>query len=325
MRSRPFFLQLLHDTMVTCLALFKITLPISAVTQLLVQWGAMDLIGQILAPLMGVFGLPGEMGVVWGSAMLTNLYGGLSVFATLPAAGELTVAQISVLTTMMLMAHGLPVEMSITRKAGVRLRCSLVVRLGGAVIAGVCLHVLYRYSGWLAVPTRALWQPPPVLEGWQAWLIGQGRNLLSITVIIFVLLLVMRMLEAIGVIGWLTGSLRPFLRLLGISPAAAPVTMIGMFLGLSYGGGLIIQEAHSGRLPIRDVALSLSFMGLCHSLVEDSLLMAVVGGHWSAILVGRVIVSISVIVVLQRVLTHLSPVWLQRHVYAAKSTTEQAD
>ncbi len=311
-----FISRLARDTLVTSLALFKITLPVSALTKVLTDVGVTAGLGAMLGPVMGLFGLPGEMGLVWASAMMTNLYGGLSVFATLPQGSDLTVAQISVLTTMMLMAHGLPVEMMIARKAGVRLRFSLLVRGGGALVAGWALHAIYQETGWLHQHNQAFWQPPKVAADWLSWAMAQGQNMLSISAVIFLLLVVMRTLELVGIIDVLTRCLRPLLSSLGMSAAAAPVTMIGMFLGLSYGGGLIIQEAHSGKLPLHDVVLSLSLMGLCHSVIEDTLLMGMVGGHWSAILVGRIMVSLVVVFALRLILHAVPTGWLSRHVYA---------
>ncbi|MBN2644781.1 MAG: hypothetical protein JXR59_04830 [Desulfuromonadaceae bacterium] len=314
-RSSSWLMRLLRDTSQTCLALFRITLPIALATKLLTDLGVTHWLGEQLAPCMALFGLPGEMGLVWATAMVTNLYGGLSVYASLPASAVLTVAQISILTTLMLMAHGLPVELRIAQKAGTRLRCMLLVRLGGAVVTGVLLHQGYRVSGQLGQLNRAVWTPPTVAAGWGHWLLAQGRNMLSIVLIIFALLALMRALEALGFVDWLAKGLKPVLSVLGMSPAAAPITLIGMLLGLSYGGSLIIQEAQSGKMAPRDVFLSLVLMGLCHSLIEDTLLMAVVGGHWSAILLARILFSIAVVMSFRPLLARLSPAFQNRYFF----------
>jgi hypothetical protein len=81
-----------------------------------------------------------------------------------------------------------------------------------------------------------------------------------------------------------------------------PTTVIGMTLGLSYGGGLIIQEARSGRLSKHDVFFSLALLSICHSIVEDTLLMMVIGGHLSGILWARVLFSLLIIFLLVRII-----------------------
>jgi hypothetical protein len=37
------------------------------------------------------------------------------------------------------------------------------------------------------------------------------------------------------------------------------------------------------------------FLGLCHSLIEDTLLVIAFGAHWSGVLVGRILLSILMI------------------------------
>jgi spore maturation protein SpmB len=236
--------------------------------------------------------------------MVTNLYGGAAAFVSLDV--PLTAAQATVLTTMMLIAHGLPVELRIAQKAGTRLRAMAVLRVGGALLAGLALHHIYRAFGWLQEPNSAIFRSAGRDNSWPAWLQGQGIFLLEIMAIIFALMLLIRTLKAVGLMALLARLLEPGLRLLGMSRDAAPVTVIGMVMGLTYGGGIIIQEARSGILGKRDVFFSLALMGLSHSLVEDTLLMMSLGGRLSGILVWRVVFSLLVIFLLVRLLGRVS-------------------
>ncbi|MCD6526821.1 MAG: hypothetical protein J7K75_07530 [Desulfuromonas sp.] len=290
-------LTLLRQSVTTSVALFRITVPISIVTKCLTLLGVTAWLGHGLAPLMEIVGLPGEMGLVWATAMLTNLYGGLVVFASLSSI-PLSVAQVTVLATMMLVAHGLPVELRIAQKAGPRFRVMFWLRIGGAFLLGWCLCQGYRLSDSLQHTNQALWNPPPLDSSWQAWLYSELSNMLSIFAIIFVLFVIMYVLEKLGITAVLTRCFEPLLALVGMSRLAAPVTIIGMTLGLSYGGSLIIQESRSGRLPEKEVFYSLALMGLCHSVIEDTLLLMVIGGHLSGILWARVIFSFFVVFLL---------------------------
>ena len=102
-----------------------------------------------------------------------------------------------------------------------------------------------------------------------------------------------------------TKLLAPVLRLLGMSRNAAPVTIVGMTLGLTLGGGLIIQEARSGRLEKRDVFFSITLMGLCHSLIEDPLLMMALGAHLSGTLWARLLFALLAIFLLVNLLRYV--------------------
>lgn len=92
---------------------------------------------------------------------------------------------------------------------------------------------------------------------------------------------------------------------MGIGREAGPLTIVGMIMGLSYGGGMITHEAHSGRIASKDVFASLSLMGLAHAVFEDTLLLAVLGGHVSGLLWARVVFALIVIAILARVVERL--------------------
>jgi hypothetical protein len=82
--------------------------------------------------------------------------------------------------------------------------------------------------------------------------------------------------------------LHPVLKGLGIGKEVLPITLIGLTLGISYGGAIIIKEANEGKASRRDVFYALVLMGLCHSLIEDSILMIAMGGAISGVLFARV-------------------------------------
>ena len=315
-----------HEAVRISWALFKIMVPVSIVTRLLNQYGVVKMLGDGLAPAMDLLGLPGSMGLVWATTLVTNIYGGMVVFAQLAPTAGLTVAQVTVLATIILVAHSLPVELKIAQAAGPRLRAMLALRVGGALVLGALLDRLYRWGGWLQQPNTALWQPKPPPDTWAAWGLAELRNYAMIFAIIVALLLLMRLLRALGLMKLLDRLLGPLLRALGMSPAVAPITVVAMALGLSYGGGLIIAEARSGRLAPRDVFLALALMGLCHSLLEDSLLMMALGAHHSGVFWGRLVFSLAAIWALQWALRRVNDAqfarWCYRALPPAKPTTQ---
>lgn len=297
-RTQVVLAELFRDALRTSVELFRIIIPISIVTRFLQQWGVVDQLGVLLGPVMELVGLPGQIGLVWATAMITNLYGGMVVFASLAPDLGLTVAQVTVLTTMMLVAHGLPVELRIAQKAGTRLRAMALLRIAGALLLGWLLNFGYQLTDTLQQANQALWSPPAVDPAWSSWVFAELRNMLSIFLIIFCLMALLRLLKKLGISDLMTKLLEPVLALLGMGRAAAPVTIIGMTLGLSYGGGLIIQEAQSGRLSKRDIFCSIALMGLCHSLIEDTLVMMLLGGHISGVFWGRLVFSLLAIFLL---------------------------
>jgi len=286
--------------------LAKTMIPILIVVRLLQQAGMIEYLGAALAPLMKLVGLPGSMGLVWASALLTNLYGGIAAFAALAPDASLTVAQATVLCTMMAVAHAIPVEGRIAQRAGARVRTSVVLRIGCALAFGGILHLIYSFGGLLQQPYAILGQSDrPTDPGWALWAWDRLVQMAWIFAIILSLLLLMRLLKRVGILDLLTRFLEPVLRALGISKHAAPLAIIGVTMGLTYGGGLIIQEARSGKLSGRDVVSSLSLMNLCHALIEDTALLVALGAHMSGVFWGRLLLSVATVAVLVQFLARM--------------------
>jgi spore maturation protein SpmB len=275
--------------------LFKIIIPISIATKVLQDLGMVDHVGVALAPLMKLMGLPGELGLAWATAMVTNLYGGLAVFAAVAPDLGLTTAQATVCSVVLLIAHTMPVELRVAQKAGARMLPMALLRIVGALVLGVILHHLFTATGYLQQPAAIILRVPATNGGWGSWAIGAGRNLLMMFAVILALLILMKILEKLGITRVMTRLLEPVLERLGMSQAAAPLAIIGITLGLSYGGGLIIREARAGHLGKRDIFFSMAAMSLCHALIEDTLLMMAVGGHVSGILWARLAFTLLVL------------------------------
>jgi len=293
--------------------LFRIIIPIAIATRVLEQLGLIDKLGDLLAPLMHLVGLPGELGLVWATAMVINIYTALMVFASLAPGLGLTVAQVTIICTMILVAHALPVELRIAQKVGTRFRAMLLLRGGGAFLLGWLLHACYRLTGTLQQPSQALWDPPAAGPTWGSWALSQLQSMLVIFTIIFALVVVLEVLKKIGITALMTRLLEPVLTVLGMSREVAPLTIIGMTLGLSYGGGLLIREAEAGQLGQKDIFISLALMGLCHSVIEDTLVMLVFGAHLSGILWGRVLFALVATFLLARLLKVIPRTFFERY------------
>ena len=260
--------------------------------------GAIELVSSLLSPVMTAVGLPSSMGIVWATTIFTNIYGGMIVFFELSTNINLTVAQVTVLGCMMLIAHGLPVEAAIAKKAGVRWRATLSIRIFGALIFGAILNYSYQYFDFLQHVNHLLWQPeltkPSILE----WCVEQIKTLAMIFLIISALITLLRILKWLKIEKLMHWLLSPFLKFLGLSKEASNITIIGMTLGLSFGGGLLIKEAESGALTSKDIFISMTLLALCHSLIEDTLLIMILGAHISGVFWGRLAFSLMFVAII---------------------------
>jgi len=86
----------------------------------------------------------------------------------------------------------------------------------------------------------------------------------------------------------------PPLKLFGIQKEAMNIIIVGMTIGIQYGGGMLIKDVKSGKIDKQSVFLSVSLLNLLHAIIEDTILMALIGGHISGILFARIIFSLIV-------------------------------
>ncbi|MCD4777135.1 MAG: hypothetical protein K8S15_13945 [Candidatus Aegiribacteria sp.] len=268
--------------------LFRIMVPVVIAVKVLGELDLIKYIAAAFAPLMSLAGLPGEMGLVWATAVITNMYGGIVVFASIAPGLHMSTAQITVIACMILVAHSMPVETTIARKTGVRVRFMVPFRLLCALLLGFILNTAYSLGGFLQEEGRILWEASPVNDSPGSWGLSQLQNLAAIFLIVLVLIILTKILDRLGITRLMNRILEPVLTSMGIGKSASTVTILGMVLGISYGGGLIIRDINSGKLSNRDVFFSMSLMGLSHAIVEDTLLMMSLGGNISGVLFARI-------------------------------------
>jgi hypothetical protein len=280
--------------------LLKVMLPALVVVKAADMAGVTGWLATLLAPSMHLVGLPDAIGIVWATAILTNLYTAIAVYASFASAEPLTVAQVTVLATMMLVSHALPVEGAVARASGVRWRSTLLLRLGGALALGALLNLLYASTGTLQQAATLHWQAPPPEAALLPWALAQLRMLAWVFAVILALMTLLQMLRAIGVERAMHAMLAPLLALIGIRREAANATVIGITLGLSFGGGLLIRETRSGALTRRDIFLVMSLLGLCHSVIEDTLLVLLLGADLSGVLWARLAFALLVVGLIAR-------------------------
>ncbi len=283
--------------------LLKIMIPALIVVKVLQEIGAMQVIGSVLAPIMSITGLPPELGIVWATTLLSNMFSGIVVFVGMAGGLSLSVEQVTVLGSLMLIAHSIPIEGAVARRAGVPWWVTIASRVGGALIFGSVLHLVYTHFNLLQEPATIVWSIPDADNSLASWILAQIKTLVIIYFVILSLIVLLNTLRLLGLERIIHIGLVPVLRLLGIGRTAANVTVVGVALGLSYGAGLLIRDLDDGVMSRRDAYLALCFLGLLHSVIEDTLLIMALGADLSGILWARMIFAFVVIAVLARVLS----------------------
>lgn len=287
-----FFRRILKETGKTAWILFKIMIPISIAVKIIQELNLLPYLGKALAPIMNLVGLPGETGLIWASALIVNIYGGIITYLSLASGLSLTSAQLTVLLTMILVAHTFPVELQIARKAGIKMIVMFLIRFVMALVLGFLIYHFYRTFDFFQETAPIPQLVPPKNTTLIQWALGELQNYATILVFIFSLLLILELLKITHIIDYINRLLYPMLRILGIGKEVVPIAVVGLTLGISYGGAIIIKEVNEGKASRRDVFYALTLMGLCHSMIEDTLLMIAMGGKISGVLFARIIFAL---------------------------------
>lgn len=301
--------------------LFKLMIPIIIIVKIIEELGGIEYIGLALKPVMQMVGLPASMGLVWATTLISNIYGGMIIYVTMPIEEPLTVAQVTILGAMMLYAHALPIELRIAQKAGVRVLYLLLLRVGGALLLGFILHKIYSLGGYLESPSTALFKPEVSLnKSLMSWITLQLETLFKIFLVIIVLVVFLRLLKLSGIEKLMSWLLQPVLKVLGLSEKTTSITIIGITLGIVYGGTLLINEAKSGRVSKMDIFGSLTLLALCHSIIEDTLLIMLLGADITGALYFRVLFALLLTAILVRLAKILSEKTINRYLIYPEKT-----
>ena len=221
---------------------------------------------------------------------------------TIAQSTSFTVAEITILSSIILFAHSLPVELKVISETGAKMWKMLSIRVACAFIAGTCLNLLFK--------TFNMYQETAVFKfvmreskpGFINWILGELKKYSTIFIIIFVLLALMELLKKIGLIEWINSKFAPIMSFMGIDPGLSLTCIVGLTMGISYGSGLIIKETREGNYSRRDLFLVAVFMSLCHALIEDTLLMIPLGAKMIGIFWGRIVFAVIFTLVFNKIL-----------------------
>ena len=282
--------------------LYKVMIPIIIGVKILVEFDLVSYVALPLKPLMSLTGLPADLGLVWAFAIIVNIYASLLVMASiLPSLPELSVAQTTTFAVMVLFAHGLILESRIAQQCGVSFGVQFCIRLGGALLCGMLMHLLYSSTGTLQQPANFLLPSVGTDPTLLAWMRSEVLNLFYIFWIVLGLMILQRLL-VYSKTDLLLGLLfSPLFKLFGLSPKAATCIVVGFSMGLLYGSGIIIRESQAGTLSRKDVFCAITLIGLAHALIEDTLLMLLIDGHISGVLGLRVIFALALSLCITRI------------------------
>lgn len=260
----------------TTWSLGKIIFPITLLVTMLQYTPVLPFLIDLVAPIMGLFGLSGDAAIplVLGNAL--NLYAGIAGILSL----ELTVKEVFILAVMLSFSHNLFIETGVALKVGVKLWVVLVVRFGLAALSGIVINLVWQGGGEIAQYGFAP-EAAATPDGWMAiFLIGLEKatfGVLQLALIVIPLMIAIQILKDKQYLQKISNMMGPLTKILGIEKNASLTLASGLVFGLAMGAGVMIQAVKEDGVSKKDATLAFIFLVACHAIVEDTLIFIPLG------------------------------------------------
>jgi spore maturation protein SpmB len=265
-------LSALPKGMKTSWWLIKITIPVSLGVLLLDYYGVLDILARYTEPVFKHMGLPGVSAIVLITSIFTNIYSVVAVLTTL----NLPVREGMIIAIMCLVSHGFIIETAVLKKTGSSVVRMLLLRLTGSFVIGWAMNLML--PGVAATDfvsaSRNHGELSSVLLN---WISSITRTTIKIIILVNVLLIFQKILEAFGLIRLLERPLSPLLRLMGLPEKATLSWIVANLIGLAYGSAIMISLVEEGKLSKTDADLLNHHIAISHSQLEDPLLFLTLG------------------------------------------------
>ena len=264
--------EILPKTLKTCLWLVRITVLVTLGVQFLEYFKILPWISNLLSPVFNLLGLPGEAALAYVTGYFVNNYSAIAVMSTL----NLDVRTITILSVMVLCSHNMITETAVQKKTGSSAVRMVITRTLSAFVLGYVLNLIMPGAANtvhinIAAADLSLWAML------QLWFVKTLKLVILMTVLIFALSILQRLLSEFGVIRWLSKFMRPVLAVFGLPAKTSFLWIVANTLGLAYGAAVMIDETESGKITKQDVDLLNHHIGISHSNLEDVILLASVG------------------------------------------------
>lgn len=266
----------LHKGLSVTWTLSKVIFPITLIVSLLQHTPVLPFFIEIITPLMGYIGLPGEASVPLVLGFSLNLYAGIAAIITF----EFTVKQVFILAVMLSFAHNLFVESTVAVRVGVKWPIVIIIRLSLAVFGALIIHHFVPFEDTLAqysLNTVGQTDITGVLNIITYALRAALASVWGLMIIVVPLMVVMQLFRDLGWLDMLTEWLSPLTRLLGIRSNAAMTLVAGLTIGLAFGAGVMVEAIKDDKVEKKDMYLSFIFLVSCHAVVEDTLIFIPLG------------------------------------------------
>jgi len=252
--------------------LLKIYIPISFFTAFLDQVGFLDLIEPYFEPLMKLVGLPGQAALVFVGAWINNLFAAIAAASVM----DLTFRQITIIAIMTGFAHNLILETTVLVKLKMGRIGIAFTRIVFSFLMGMLLNLIMPevIHGVVMNPYTAT-----VEFSWLNHLLKVVTTAGQIIGLMFCVMLVYEYLLYWNKSHIIKEKLGFIPKFFGMSINALGAWLVGFFIGIAYGAGILFKMNEDHKLSHKDICLLTISMCLVHALIEDTIFYVVVGAN----------------------------------------------
>ncbi|PLY07699.1 MAG: nucleoside recognition protein [Arcobacter sp.] len=271
--------ETLNKALQSAWIILKLVIPIYIIADILYFYNTLSYVSFLVEPFTSMMGLPAETSLAIISGIFLNLYAAVAFAAPL----ELTPHQWSILAVFLGVCHSLVVESVIMKKIGISNIYSYLLRF----IAGLFLAYLTYLlpSSWFdATISEAVFEKT-TYDNFQSLIYGSFTSSISLSIKIIALITIL-----IFIMDFI--KTRKFILESQKNVSKSFSLTVGIFLGITYGAGILINEAKSGSISKEDLFYIGTFLMICHAIIEDTLLFVIFGADFTMVIVIRTIGAI---------------------------------
>ncbi|WP_029270345.1 nucleoside recognition domain-containing protein [Virgibacillus alimentarius] len=253
----------------------KVIFPITLIVTILQHTPILPWIIELLSPIMGLFGLPGEAAVslVLGNSL--NLYAGIAAIISF----DFSVKEVFILAVMLSFSHNLFIESTVASRVGISWWLISGVRLVLAMTAAIFINLVW--AGGSQPAQYGFISQKEIPAGWAEMILQAIQTALfaviQLALIVIILMIVMQFLREKGWLIKISDAFAPVTKILGMEKNTSLTLVAGLTIGLAYGAGVMIQAVKEDGVSKKDTFLALLFLVACHAVVEDTVIFIPLG------------------------------------------------
>ena len=281
--------ETINSSFKSSILILKLVIPLYIFADILIYFGWLEYISFIFEPITNILHLPSSTALSLAAGIFLNIYAAIAFAAPL----GLSSYEWTILGLFLGVCHSMLIESAIMKKIGISFVYSFALRISVAFLAVIPLW--YMPKAWFGVDIVSKMDKKAVYSSFLDMLENSLYNsvILSIKIIVLIVFIIFLMdfIKSINIVKKYQQK---------VSTSFSIVA--GLILGITYGAGVLLKEAQSGSLSKKDILYIGTFLMICHSIIEDTLLFVIFGANYwimvsirliSALLISYTVVYIS--------------------------------